>query len=137
MNIYLDTTPIYALLDHRDQAHEKALAIFGQATREKHTLLCPLPTALELHGLLVKRKPSDPDAAHKSLRGVLRAYPLVFPTQDETDAATGLLTRYADQKITFTDALLASMAVRAGVQVLTFDDRHFGLMGAALYRVQT
>lgn len=131
MRIFLDTAPLYALLDARDQAHERALAVFGQAAND--TLVCPLPTALELHGLLVKRKPSDPGAAHEAARDVLRAYPLVFPTRDDTDAAADLLARYSDQRLTLTDALVASMAAREGVRVLTFDERHFSLMRAQPY----
>lgn len=131
MRVFLDTTPLYALLDARDQAHERALMVFGRAVND--TLVCPLPTALELHGLLVKRKPSDPGAAHGATRGVLKAYPLVFPTRDDTDAAAGLLARYSDQRLTLTDALIASMAAREGVRVLTFDERHFSLMGVEPY----
>lgn len=131
MKVFLDTTPTYALLDARDQAHKRALTIFERAAKD--TLLVPLPTALELHGLLMKRKPSDPEAAHTSIRGVLSAYPLVFPTRDDTDAAADLLARYSDQRLTLTDALIASMAAREGAQVLTFDDRHFSLMGVDVY----
>jgi predicted nucleic acid-binding protein len=134
VKVFLDTTPTYALLDARDQAHKRALAIFGQAAKD--TLLTPLPTALELHGLLIKRKPSDPEAAHESVRSILRAYPLVFPTRDDTDAAADLLARYSDQRLTLTDALIASMAAREGARVLTFDDRHFSLMGSYLYGEQ-
>lgn len=131
MRIFLDTTPLYALLDARDQAHERALAVFGRAVNDM--LICPLPTVLELHGLLVKRKPSDPRSAHETTRDVLKAYPLVFPTQDDTDAAARLLARYSDQRLTLTDALIASMAAREGVRVLTFDERHFSLMGVEPY----
>lgn len=123
MKVFIDTAPLYGLLDAKDQHHQQALAIFGGAQRARDTLLCPLPTALELHGLLVKRKPSDPDAAHKALRGVLAAYPLVFPSQADTNAATGLLARFGDQRITLTDAVLVSMAAQADARVLTFDMR--------------
>lgn len=134
MKVFLDTAPLYGLLDARDQHHQQALALFSKSQRSGDTLLCPLPTALELHGLLVKRKPSEPDAAHKALRGVLAAYPLVFPTQADTDAATGLLLRFGDQRITLTDAILVGMAAQAGARMLTFDMRHFVLMGATPYR---
>ncbi len=134
MKVFLDTAPLYGLLDARDQYHQRALAIFGGAQKAGDTLLCPLPTALELHGLLVKRKPSDPGAAHKALRGVVAAYLPVFPTQANTDAATELLARFGDQRITLTDALLASMAVQGDARVLTFDVRHFVLMGVVLHR---
>lgn len=131
MKVFLDTTPTYALLDARDQAHERALTIFGRAAKD--TLLVPLPTALELHGLLIKRKPNNSEAAHEAVRGVLGAYAMVFPIKADMDAAAGLLARYSDQRLTLTDALIASMAAREGARVLTFDNRHFSLMGAELY----
>lgn len=131
MKVLIDTTPLYALLDRRDQGHERALELFGRAMRD--TLLVPLPTVLELHGLLIRRKPSDPGAAHESLRAVLSSYILRYPTENHVEAARELIGRYGDQKLTLTDALIVSMAASERAQVMTFDARHFTLMGATLY----
>ena len=81
------------------------------------------------HLLLVQSPPERPyvlyELAHRRCASV--------PTRDDTDAAAGLLAGYSDQRLTQTDALIASMAAREGVPVLTFDERHFSLMGAQPY----
>lgn len=51
---------------------------------------------------------------------------------EEVAAALALLERFADQKLTLADATIASMAARAGARVMTFDTRHFALMGASI-----
>ena len=124
MKVLLDTSPLYALVERRDQGHDRALELFGRLAEERADLSCPLPTALELHSLLLKRKPSQPQEAHETVRKVLGVYPLVFPLQEDAQAALGWLERYADQRMTLTDVILASMARRLEAQVLTFDLRH-------------
>jgi predicted nucleic acid-binding protein len=131
--LYLDTAPLYALLESRDQAHNQAFEAFKQATEAGLAILCPYPAALELHRLLVSRKPSLPERAHRSLAAVLSRYSAVMPQEADLQAAIATLRRYPDQKITLADATIAAMASREGAAVLTFDRRHFRLMGVVVY----
>lgn len=128
--VYLDTGPLYALLDARDQAHQRAQALFHKVSKQKLRLSCALPAALELHRLLITRKPSQPQRAHQALGMVLERYPLTTPSEQDNQAALTFLQRFIDQKISFADALIASMAQHANAQVMTFDQRHFSLLGA-------
>lgn len=135
--IYLDTGPLKGLLDAHDQEHERATAIMRRAEEAHESLMCPYPALLELHRLLIYRKPQRSDAirrAHAVIRHVLGYYPTVIPDDDDIQVALGTLERFQDQKITFTDATIASMAVRSKAKVMTFDEHHFGLMSADIYR---
>ena len=127
--VCLDTGPLYALLDARDQAHQRALALFSDVTQQGWQLVCPVPAALELHRLLLSRKPAQPERAHQALAAVMERYPFTLPNEQDSQTAVATLRRYSDQKITFADALIASMAQRIKAFVMTFDQRHFSLLG--------
>lgn len=79
------------------------------------------------------RKPRDPSFAFRAVSKIAEAYPLAFHIEADAKAGLEQLRRYQDQTITLTDAVLASMAKREGAKVMTFDTRHFGLMGAEVY----
>lgn len=131
--VLVDTTPLYAFLNARDQSHARALAAFRQLGTDRLEPVVPLPALLELHRLLVVRKPSETEGAHELLEQVLETFPFELPTRDDVAQARTTLRRYRDQRLTMTDATIAAIAVREGAQVLTFDERHFTLMGAAFY----
>lgn len=131
MTIFLDTGPLYGLMIPRDQHHHAAVEAF--AALDGAGVQLPFTTALELHRLIVHRKPRDPGLALSVMQRLLERYPLAMPTNEDAEAALELLSRYRDQAITLADAVLASMAARAGARVLTFDRRHFGLLGAEVY----
>ena len=134
--VYLDTGPLKGLLDPHDQAHARSRELFKRATNNHARILTPYPALLELHRLLMYRKPPRSDAAKlatTALRRVMETYPVVYPAQEDTEAALALLARYDDQKITLADATIASMAARAGAAVMTLDTHHFGLMGVEVY----
>lgn len=135
--LYLDTGPLKGLLDPHDQAHNRSRELFKRATEARVHIHTPYPALLELHRLLMYRKPPRSDAARlatTALRRVIATYPAVYPTEADTQAALILLERFSDQKITLADATIASMAARSQAQVMTLDERHFGLMGAEVFR---
>ena len=136
-HIYLDTGPLKGLLDPHDQAHQRSRELFRRATDERVRMVTPYPTLLELHRVLLYRKPPRSDAARfavTALRRVTETYPIVYPAQEDAAAAPAFLARFDDQKITLADATLAGMAARAGATVMTLDTRHFGRMGAEVYQ---
>lgn len=135
--VLLDTAPLYGLLDPRDQAHQRARQAFRQLGFDRLEPIMPYPAILELHRLLVTRKPSAPERAHEPLEEVVGMFGYELPERDDVEEARATLRRYRDQKLTATDATIAATARREGAQVLTFDGRHFGLMGAAVYEGQS
>ena len=81
------------------------------------------------------RKPPRSDAGKLAVAAIAKVrevYPTVHPADEDVEAALALLERFAEQKLTLTDATIASMAARAGARVMTFDARHFALMGASI-----
>ncbi len=131
--MFIDTTPLYAFLTPRDQAHERARVAFRQLGVDRLEPVIPYPAVLELHRLLVTRKPASPKRAHGLLEEVLGTFNYELPTREDVKEARETLRRYPDQRLTMTDATIAAMAQREGVMVLTFDERHFTLMGAGVY----
>lgn len=135
--VYLDTGPLKGLLDPHDQSHQRSRELFERATAERARILTPYPALLELHRLLMYRKPPRSDAAKlavTALGRVIETYSIVFPTQGDAETALKLLARFDDQKITLADATIASMAARVGATVMTLDSYHFGLVGTDIYQ---
>lgn len=133
MTAYLDTGVLLGLLDARDQMHQRTLELFAKLHSDRLSPLCPYPAALELHAILLRRKSIKAVRAHQVLERLLTAYPTIMPAAEDGTRARELLARFPDQKISLTDATIASMSLRARAPVLTYDRRHFGLMGAKVY----
>lgn len=134
--IFLDTGPLKALLDTRDQFHQRSRHMFALATASRARLRTPVPALLELHRLLIQRRQSPHDtaaAAHRALAALVEAYPPEHTVETDMSHALESLARFPDQKITLADASIASMALRLGALVMTLDERHFRLLGARTF----
>ena len=129
--VLLDTGPVYGLLDPHDQYHAEARVLFGRLTVEATPVRIAHPALLETHRLMLSR--GDPARAHGRILAVKDRAPVSYPIAADGDAAYRTLERFDDQRISLTDATIAAMGVRLGLQVVTFDRRHFGLMGAEVY----
>lgn len=129
--VLLDTGPIYALLDPRDQYHAEARRLFGRLEAEAVAVHLAYPALLETHRLMLSR--DDPARAHERILAIKGRATVHYPVAADGEAAYRSLERFGDQRISLTDATIAAMAVRLGLQVVTFDQRHFGLMGSEVY----
>jgi predicted nucleic acid-binding protein len=130
--IYVDTTPLYGVLTPGDQHELRARELFSSL--DHASVFVPLTTLLELYSLILYRKPRAPGYAHRAVSKITAAYPTAYPLEADKTAALALLGRYPDQAITLSDAVTACMAKRENAQVMTFDYRHFDLLGAEVYR---
>ena len=130
--VLMDSSPLYAMSDRTDPRHLSTLEILkGLSAQSLVSIFTPAMVALELHRLRLYRKPFKPHIALKEITTILEEFPLFMPeNQDFTDALE-ILSRFPDQKITFADAVTASMAFRLQARVFTFD-KHFSIMGSNL-----
>jgi len=131
--VLLDTGPIYGLLDSKDQWYQSAGKLFEQLEDEDADVIAAYPALLETHRLLLSRARVPVPHIHTLIEGAFNAFGILYPVEADGQAARASLKRFNDQKISLTDATVASMAVREGMFVATFDVRHFGLMGATVY----
>lgn len=133
--VLLDTGPLYALLYERDRKHDLTVEVLAELEAADTEVLCAYPAALEAHKLALNRGRFTVDHVHDLIVEALEVFETTMPTPEDRADALQNLKRYRDQKITLTDATIAAMAKRAGMTVLTFDQdqRHFQLLGAAVY----
>ena len=131
--VLLDTGPIYGLLDSRDQYHADARVLFRQLETEGTPVSVAYPALLEAHRLLLTRPGSGIERAYTRSFGVSDLATVQYPVAADGDSARATLERFSDQRISLTDATIAAMAVRLNLQAVTFDRRHFGLMGAEVF----
>jgi len=71
--------------------------------------------------------------AHQWLDEVTSAAALILPTSDDYASAMRRLRAYTDQRLTLTDLVLATISVRLGAPVWTYD-HHFDLLQTAVWR---
>ena len=131
--IFIDTGAFLARYLERDEYHGAALRGFTRIQRER------LPAATSAHVLdeaitLLGRWAGHSFAAERA-RAVLasRAIRVLRPVEDDEVRALAVFEKYADQGISFTDAVsIALMRTRRMQEAFTFD-RHFALAGFTLW----
>lgn len=131
--VLLDTGPIYALLDSRDQYHARALRIFSGLAAEERPISAAFPALLEAHRLMLSRAGRNVGKAHRSFNALFDSVAVRYPTEEDGKSARTILENFDDQRISFTDATIAAMSIRLRLWTVTFDVRHFGLMGANVF----
>lgn len=129
--VLCDTGPLYAALDPDDTYHSRAQEELTRLQIEKRQTFLVYPTLFECYSLILRRL-SLP-AAHRWLEEVRASTPEITPTSADYLSATTLVRRYPDQTITLFDALTATMAVRLGIPIWTFD-HHFDILRAPVWR---
>jgi predicted nucleic acid-binding protein len=128
--VLADTGPLYASTDSDDDHHERARRQIKKLAEEKREVLITYPTLLEAYSLVLFKLGNR--QASPWLEDVMGAS-LIHPTSDDYRLAAARVQSFADQPITFFDALLATMAMRLGLPVWTYD-HHFDLMRVSVWR---
>lgn len=117
--VLLDTGPLVAYLNLRDQHHAWAIRQF-QALEEP-LLTCEPVWAESAH--LVSRRGGDPEALWQVMRS--GAVQFAFSLKAESEPVAALMSRYADAPMSLADACLVRMAeLQRDCRVFTTDG-HF------------
>ena len=125
---YVDTSALIAFADRSDSHH----ALFARLFADPPTLVTTALVVAEGQGWFLRRY--DQTRALMFLALVEDLQPLAIVEAGATDvkAATALLRRFSDQRLTLTDAVgLHLMQVRR-IQTCWSTDRHLGLTGVPL-----
>lgn len=120
--ITLDTSAVVALLDARDQDHDRVREALAA---DAGPYLLPVGILAEITYFIERR------IGQKVLDGFLASVEMGDLALDcgEQDLARirWLVNRYADLPLSFADAAVMACAERHGGRVLTLDLRHFGV----------
>ncbi|ADI15813.1 type II toxin-antitoxin system VapC family toxin [Truepera radiovictrix] len=111
--------------------HAAARDLFGRLEADAVPVFLAYPALLETHRLMLSR--GDAARARGRILTLKERAPVHYPGAADGEAALSSLKRFESQRISLTDATLAAMAVRLGLQVVTFDRQHSGLMGSEVY----
>ncbi|NUS43622.1 MAG: PIN domain-containing protein [Mycobacteriaceae bacterium] len=123
--IVVDTGPIVALMNRRDNHHTTCLELL---TNAPGPLLVPAPVFTEVCILLESR--SGPTAELAFLRDVSRgAFSVIDMTPEDLDRICELVDKYSDLPLGTVDASVVAVAERFPVTaVATLDRKHFSIV---------
>ena len=124
-SILVDTGPLYALVDRRDQYHEMAVATQTTIAQSNTQVILPYPILCESYTLILYRFGNK--TASKWLQQINECVGLINPTVNDYIDVKPLLEKYSDQRISYFDALLAVLSQKLWLPVWTFD-KHFTVM---------
>jgi predicted nucleic acid-binding protein len=128
--VLADTGPLYAAADPDDTHHKRARRELRRLADENQEILVAYPTVLEAYTLVLFRLGET--AAQRWLEDMANAA-LVNPSAEDYRHAVVRVQSLKDQPVTLFDALVATMALRLGLQVWTYD-HHFDVMRVAVWR---
>lgn len=125
---YVDTSALIAFADRSDSYH----ALFARLFADPPRLVTTALVVAEGQGWFLRRY--DPTRALMFLALVEDLQPLsiVDAGADDVKAATALLRRFSDQRLTLTDAVGLHLMRTRRIQTCWSTDRHLGLTGVPL-----
>jgi predicted nucleic acid-binding protein len=121
MKAILDTGPLAALLSDRDQHHDWAVA---QVASVKPPLLTCESVLSEAHFLLRRYSNSPEPLTGLVLSGIIQ---LAFHLDEEMEAVSQLMARYADVPMSLADACLVRMSELYSDSVVLTTDSDFNI----------
>lgn len=131
--IYIDTGAFIARYVKRDQFHDRAVAVWERLAKKPVRLLTSNFVVDETITLLARRTTYDFAAARA--RALLSSGALTILRPDASDefAALDRFESFADQQVSYTDAVSFVLMQRRGLQRVFGFDRHFTLAGFDLW----
>ena len=124
--VLADSGPLYAIVNPRDQYHERSGTELAALTAEHRLMAVIYPTVLETYSLIMQRH--SPIDAIRWIEDAARNPMPLEPINADYLQAFGTVQRFTDQRITLFDAVLASFAIRSNLQVWSYD-HHFDILG--------
>lgn len=121
--ITLDTSGVIAMLDRRDASHEQVAAVLRASPP---ALVIPVPVLAEMTYMVEARVGSK--AVQAFTASLERGAFILDCCADDYAGANDLTARYDDLPLPFTDAVIATCAVRNGGSLITTDRRDFAIL---------
>ena len=128
--VLADAGPLFAAVDEGDEHHLEAQRQLETLDRERRAVIIAYPILLEAYSLVLYRL--GVIAAHKWIT-LLTAAPLINPDAEDYGRAELMVRNFPDQQITLVDATLATLSLRLGLEVWTYD-HHFDVMRVPVWR---
>jgi predicted nucleic acid-binding protein len=128
--VLADTGPLYAAADPDDAHHKRARRELSRLAGGHQEVVVAYPTVLEAYTLMLFRLGEG--TALRWLEEMAGAA-LVNPSAEDYRQAVARVQSLKDQPITLFDALVATLALRLGLEVWTYD-HHFDVMRVAVWR---
>ena len=133
MRVLVDTSALLALANARDQHHARAVEAARSFRKSGGRYLSTIAVLAEFHTRILYLR--GPGSAREAIRQLLAdpAHEWHGVTPDlVTHAVTGWLARFADQRVSLTDAISFELMRRERVKQAFAFDRHFEIAGFAL-----
>ena len=125
---YVDTSALIAFADRSDSYHALFVRLFADPPRLVTTAL----VVAEGQGWFLRRYDQTRALMFLSLVEELQPLSIVEAGPDEVKAATVLLRRFSDQRLTLTDAVGLHLMSARRIKTCWSTDRHLGLTGVPL-----
>lgn len=128
--VLADAGPLFAAVDEADEHHLEARRQLEILEQEQRAVLIPYPILLEAYSLVLYRL--GVTAAQRWIT-LSTAASLINPDAEDYGRAVVMVRNFPDQRITLVDATLASLSLRLGLEVWTYD-HHFDVMRVPVWR---
>jgi predicted nucleic acid-binding protein len=128
--VLADTSPLYAAVDPEDTHHRRALEQMQRLASERREIVVSFPILLEAYSLILLRLGRK--GAARWLVEMTDAA-LLNPTVEDYREGVARVRTLPDQRISLVDATLATLSIRLGLEVWTYD-HHFDVMRVPVWR---
>ena len=125
---YVDTSALIAFADRSDSYH----ALFARLFADPPKLVTTALVVAEGQGWFLRRYDQTRTLMFLALVEDLQPLSIVEAGAADVQAATALLRRFSDQRLTLTDAVGLHLMQTRRIQTCWSTDRHLGLTGVPL-----
>ena len=132
-SVFIDTGAFIARAIAQDQHHPAALAGWRQLGQSETPLFSSEPVLIETANFLARSQGGRFAARWLELHRASTSIRWLQPLPDDFRSAADDLSRFADQRISVTDALSFALARRFRIPAVFGFDHHFILAGFALW----